>query len=133
MSCHEDRLLLTLGGTTTALLMPPFLADRVQAILAARTCPVPVLIHPDAPEHRVFLAAEAYGVPLPWPPSVQVAGGTLPLPPTVTPRGPVRWHSAPDRRVPDTSREIDIFGAVQSQLRDAQRRTEVATKLPPAP
>lgn len=70
----------------------------------------------------MFVAGEPYGVPLLWPPSVQVAAGTLPLPPSVTPRGPVRWHSAPDRHCLDTSREIDIFGAVQTQLRDPQRR-----------
>lgn len=125
VSSHDERVLLTLGSEATALLIPLGLADRVQTILLARTCPVPVLNHPDAPGYRVFVAGEPYGVPLPWPPSVQVAGGTLPLPPSVTPRGRVRWHSAPDRNGPDTSREIDIFGAVQSRLRDARRRAEV--------
>lgn len=118
----EDRPLLSLGSTTTALLIPLGLADRVRAILAARSCEVPILIHPDAPEHRVFLAGEPHEVPLPWPQSVQVVGGTLPLPPAVTPRGPVRWHNAPDRHEPDTSREIDVFGAVQTLLRDARQQ-----------
>jgi hypothetical protein len=54
----EDRRLLTLGGTTTALLIPLDLVGRVQAILAARSCPVPILIHPDAPEHRVFVTGD---------------------------------------------------------------------------
>ncbi len=93
VTCHEDRLLLTLGSEATALLIPLRIAEREQTILFARTCPVPVLVHPDVPEHRVFVAGEPYGVPLRWPPSVQVAGGTLPLPPSVTSRGQVRWHS----------------------------------------
>ncbi|MPZ67071.1 MAG: hypothetical protein GEU83_16720 [Pseudonocardiaceae bacterium] len=37
VTCHEDRLLLTLGSEATALLIPLGLADRVQTILVART------------------------------------------------------------------------------------------------
>lgn len=133
VTCHEDRVLLTIGGTTTALLVPVGLADRVQPILAARSCPVPVLTHPDAPAHRVFVAGEPYGAPLPWPQSVQAVGGTLPLPPTVTPHGRFRWHSSPDRHQPDTSREIDIFAAVQTRLRETRRSAEGATARGPGP
>lgn len=74
----------------------------------------------------MFVAGEPFGDPLPWPPSVQVVGGALPLPPSVTPRGPVGWYREPDPHEPDTSREIDIFAAVQTQLRKAPRSVEGA-------
>jgi len=65
----------------------------------------------------VLLAGESYGVPLSWPSGVQVATGMLPLPPTVTPRGPVTWVHLPEANTLRLSREIDVFAAVRTALR----------------
>ncbi|MGH3977567.1 MAG: hypothetical protein ACRDRZ_00970 [Pseudonocardiaceae bacterium] len=44
-----------------ALLIPTDLASQVRPTLATRQRPAPVLAHPDAPGHRVFLAGEPFG------------------------------------------------------------------------
>ncbi|MGH4022445.1 MAG: hypothetical protein ACRDT0_25045 [Pseudonocardiaceae bacterium] len=120
VTTRRDHVLLALDHHAVALLIPTNLASQVQPILATRQCPAPVLAHPDAPGHQVFLAGEPFGAPLPWPPGVQPITGSLPLPPTVTPRGPVRWANLPQSRGLTTCREIDLCVAV-------------CTALPPTP
>ncbi len=119
MSQSGDQLLLALGTDVTALVLPSALADAVTPILAALDRAPPVLAHPGAPEHRIVLAGEPYDVPLPWPPGVHPVTGALPLPPSTTRQGTVRWNQPP--RNPDlrTCREIDVFGAVHTTLRAA--------------
>ncbi|MGH3977966.1 MAG: hypothetical protein ACRDRZ_03020 [Pseudonocardiaceae bacterium] len=116
---RRDQVLLVLDGHAVALLIPSDLASQVQPMLVARQCPAPVLAHPDAPGHRVFLAGEPFGAELPWPAGVQPVGGSLPLPPTVTPRGPVRWANLPQAHVLTTCREIDLCSAACTALRAA--------------
>jgi len=116
---RREQVSLSLDRQMAALLIPTALAAEVVAILAARRCPAPVLAHPYAQEHRVVLTGESYGLPLPWPPEVQVARGTLPLPPTVTPRGPVTWIHQPGANALRLCREIDVFAAVRTALRAA--------------
>lgn len=77
-----------------------------------------VLTHPYAPEHRVMLAGEPYGVMLPWPPGVHRITGTLLLPPTVTPRGPLTWVCPPQPDALRLCREIDILAALRTALID---------------
>jgi hypothetical protein len=117
VTTRRDQVLLTLDHQAVALLIPTDLATQVQTILAARQCPTPILAHPDAPEHRVFLAGEPFGAELPWPPGVQPVTGSLPLPPTVTPRGPLRWAHLPQAGALTTCREIDLCIAVCTALR----------------
>jgi len=118
VSLRGDHVSLSLDRQVVALIMPIGVAIEVAAILAVRRCPAPVLAHPHAHEHQVVLAGEPYGVPLPWPPGVQIAVGTLPLPPTVTPRGPVTWVHRPDTSMVRLCREIDVFAAVRTAHRD---------------
>ena len=117
VSLRGDRVLLLLSGQAGAAIIPTGLAIEVVTILAARGCQVPVLAHPHAPEHRAVLSGEPYGVPLPWQPQVHIATGTLPLPPTVTPRGPVTWVQRPQPYGLRMCREIDVFAAVRTALR----------------
>ena len=69
-------------------------------------------------QHRVLLAGERYGVALPWPPGVHRASGTLPLPPTKTAGGPVTWVHPPEADALRLCREVDVFGALRTALRD---------------
>ncbi|MGH4019359.1 MAG: hypothetical protein ACRDT0_09015 [Pseudonocardiaceae bacterium] len=117
VTTRRDQVLLALDHHAVALLIPTALASQVQTMLVARQCPAPVLAHPDAPGHRVFLAGEPFGAELPWPPGVQPVGGSLSLPPTVTPRGPVCWVHLPQAHVLTTCREIDLCSAVCTALR----------------
>lgn len=78
---HGDQLVLPLGHCATAHIVPMDLVAAITPILAALDRPVPVLIHPDAPGCGLVIAGEPYGVPLPWPATVQVVSGMLPLPP----------------------------------------------------
>ncbi|MGH4021462.1 MAG: hypothetical protein ACRDT0_19975 [Pseudonocardiaceae bacterium] len=117
VTTRRDQVLLALDHDAVALLIPIDLATQVQPLLATRQCPAPVLAHPDAPQHRVFLAGEPFGAELPWPPGVQPVTGSLPLPPTVTPRGPVRWAHLPQAQPLTTCREIDLCSAVCTALR----------------
>jgi hypothetical protein len=118
VTCHRDQVWLSLNNDVVAWVIPVLLAAEVTSILVARRCPPPVLVHPEAPEHRIVLAGERYGAALPWPPGVHRATGVLLLPPTVTPRGPVIWVHPPQ---PDALRlclEVDVFAALRTALRD---------------
>src|SRR6476646_1542516 len=66
-----------------------------RVVLTARHCAPAVLAHLDIPEHHNLLTGERYGCPLPWPPGVHQLTGTLMLPPTTTPRGPITWRQPP--------------------------------------
>jgi hypothetical protein len=115
---HRDQIRLNLDGDTGALIIPVPLAAEVTAILATRRCPVPVLAHPYAPEHRILLMAERFGVTLPWPPGVHQVTGTLLLPPTVTPRGPITWTQQPGPDALSLCPEIDVLTALRTALND---------------
>jgi len=114
-----DQVLLAMGAEVTALVLSVGLAEAVTAILTGRDRRAPVLVNPGAPEDRVLLAGEPYGVPLPWPARVRVVTGTLPLPPSTSPFGPIRWQQRPTTPNLSGCREIDIFGAVHTTLRAA--------------
>lgn len=115
---HRNEVWLTLEPDTVALIIPQPLAARVTAILRQRRCPPPVLAHPDTPEHWIVLAGEPYGVDLAWPSGVHRPSGSLPLPPTRTPRGPITWVEPPQPDALQLCREIDVFSAVRTALRD---------------
>ncbi|MGH3930779.1 MAG: hypothetical protein ACRDTF_12460 [Pseudonocardiaceae bacterium] len=119
VTVHCGRIRLNLDGDTTALIIPFLLAAEVTAILAQRRCPKPVLVHPYAPEHHILLAAERFGVPLPWPPCVRQVTGALLLPPTVTPRGPITWIRPPPPNALRLCREIDVLAALRTALNDS--------------
>ncbi len=87
-------------------------------ILTAQGCAPAVLAHPYAPEHQIVLTGERYGLTLPWPHQVHRVIGFLPLPPTVTPRGPVSWIQPPQPDSLRLCREIDLFAALRTALRD---------------
>ncbi|MCA1703407.1 MAG: hypothetical protein LC808_09160, partial [Actinobacteria bacterium] len=95
VTIRGNQVLLALGTDLIALIMPAALAERVTELLTARDRPVPVLAHPDAPEQRIVLTTEPFGVDLPWSPQIRRAAGRLPLPPTLTPSGPVTWTTYP--------------------------------------
>jgi len=117
VTLRREHVSLSPDQQVVAVLIPTELTAEVVAILAARRCPAPIMAHPYAREHQVVLAGESYGVPLSWPSGVQVATGMLPLPPTVTPRGPVTWVHLPEANTLRLSREIDVFAAVRTALR----------------
>ncbi len=117
----RDQVLLALGVDAVALALPVGLVEAVTAILAARERAAPVLAHPGAGEHRVLLAGEPYGMPLPWPAGVHPVTGMVPLPPSATVSGPVRWHQPPPDPDLRACREIDVFGAVRTTLHAAAR------------
>lgn len=117
VTLHGNQVRLDLSGDTVALIIPLPLAGQVTATLRQRRCPPAVLAHPYAREHHVLLATERYGVSLPWPTAVHQITGTLLLPPTITPRGPITWTHPPR---PDTlrhCREIDLITAIRAVLR----------------
>lgn len=109
---------LNLDGDTLALIIPVLLATEVTAILAMRRCPVPVLAHPYAPECRILLVAQRFGLAMPWPPCVREVTGTLLLPPTVTPRGPITWIQLPEPDALPLCGEIDVLTALHTALKD---------------
>jgi hypothetical protein len=121
VTCYRHQVRLSLTNDTVALVIPALLAAEVTAILVARRCPPPVLVHPEAPEHRIVLAGERYGVALPWPPGVARGTGALLLPPTVTPRGPITWVHPPQPDALRRCREVDVFTALRTALRDSRR------------
>ncbi|MGH3897803.1 MAG: hypothetical protein ACRDTA_06015 [Pseudonocardiaceae bacterium] len=109
-----DRVVLPLGQCATAQIMPVDLIEAITPILTALDRPMSVLVHPDAAGCGVVIAGEPYGVPLPWPETVQVVTGMLALPPSRTPQGPVGWyHQAPTQPLANC-REIDVFAAVRT-------------------
>jgi hypothetical protein len=109
-----DQLVLPLGHCATAQIVPVELAAAITPILAALDRPVPVLVHPDAPDCGVVITGEPYGVPLPWPETVQVVTGMLALPPSRTPHGPVHWYQQAPHHPLATCREIDVFSAMRT-------------------
>lgn len=111
---RRDQIRLNLDGDTGALIIPVLLGTEVTAILATRRCPVPVLAHPYAPEHRILLVAERFVVTLPGPPGVHQITGTLLLLPTVTPRGPITWIQQPEPDALPLCREIDVLAALRA-------------------
>ncbi|HET9257527.1 MAG TPA: hypothetical protein VFO16_20320 [Pseudonocardiaceae bacterium] len=115
---HRDEVWLALEPEAVALLIPAPLATVVTELLCQRRCPPPVLAHPDTPGHRIVLAGEPYGVCLPWPSDVYRASGTLPLPPTATPHGPITWVHRPRHDALQLCREIDVIAALRTALRD---------------
>lgn len=117
VTVRGDQVLLTLDGDVTALVLPTTLAVQTMQVLIGHARPAPILTHPDAPERRILIACEPYGIPLPWPDEVQVVTGQLPLPPTVTPRGVVAWTHLPDGHPLTFCREIDLLGAVHTARR----------------
>lgn len=118
VTIRYNQILLTLGDEATALLLPDDLAESVRMILTDRRSPPPLLVHPYAPEHQVLLAGERYGIPLPWPSVVHEITGILPLPPSTTPLGPVRWRQLPERHTLPGCREIDVLSALHTALSD---------------
>jgi len=96
---HRDQIVLDLHGDVSAIAIPIPLCAELTQILTARHCAPAVLAHPDIPEHHNLLTGEGYGCPLPWPPGVHQLTGTLMLPPTTTPRGPITWRQ-PRARTP---------------------------------
>lgn len=113
-----DRVLLIVGEGATALALPEWLVDAVTPILVARDRPAPVLVHPGESEHRILLVGEPFGAALPWPAGVHTIGGAVPLPPTATVLGPVCWLRPPHDPDLATCRELDVFAAVRTVLRD---------------
>lgn len=119
VSCHRDQTWLSLTHDVVALVIPALLAARVSVILAAWRCPPPVLVHPEAPGHWFVLAGERFGVALPWPSGVHhFTGGHLLLPPAVIPGGLVTWVAPPRSVALRLCREVDVFAAVRTALRE---------------
>ena len=116
-----EQVVLPLGHCATAQIVPMDLAETIMPILNALDRPAPVLLHPDAPGCGVVIAGEPYGIPLPWPETVQVITGMLALPPSGTPHGPVRWYRQAPAHPLATCREIDVFAAVRTAGQAAHR------------
>ncbi|MGH3815672.1 MAG: hypothetical protein ACRDUV_25000 [Pseudonocardiaceae bacterium] len=119
VTLHRDQVRLSLDGEVSALAIPVPLAIEATRILGARGCSAPVLAHPYAPEHRIVLTGERYGVTLPCPTQVHRLTGVLLLPPTATPRGPISWIQPPQPDSLRGCREIDLFGALRTALHDS--------------
>ncbi|MGH3883986.1 MAG: hypothetical protein ACRDRY_10030 [Pseudonocardiaceae bacterium] len=114
VTLRRDQIWLALDHDVVALVVPALLAVDVAAILSTRRCSPLVLAHPYAPEHRVLLAGERYGVALPWPLGVCRITGNVLLPPTLTARGPVTWVHPPRPDALRLSREIDLIAALRT-------------------
>lgn len=119
VTVRGNQVLLTLGFEVSALVLPEGLGEAVTAVLAGRDHPVPVLVDPGVPDEWVLVVGEPYGIPLPWPARVRLLTGTLPLPPSITPLGPIRWQQRPATANLAECREIDLFSAVRTVLRAA--------------
>ncbi len=115
---HHDQIRLSLRGDVSAIAIPIPLSTELTQLLATRYCAPAVLAHPHAPDHRIVLTGQRYGVALPWPLGVHHVTGVLLLPPTITPRGPITWTQPPCRDSLRLSREIDVFGALRTVLRN---------------
>jgi hypothetical protein len=119
VTLHRDQVRLSLHHDVSARAIPVPLGTEVTEILTRRRCAPPVLAHPYAPDHRIVLTGERYEVTLPWPHQVHQISGVLLLPPTVTPRGPITWTQPPQQDSLQLCREIDLFGALRTALRDS--------------
>ncbi|MGH4009973.1 MAG: hypothetical protein ACRDTH_17780 [Pseudonocardiaceae bacterium] len=118
VTCHRDQTRLSLHHDVSALAIPIPLCTTVTEILTQRRCAPPVLAHPYTPDHRIVLTGQRYDVTLPWPHQVHRVAGVLLLPPTMTPRGPITWIRPPERNSLRLCREIDLFGALRTALKD---------------
>lgn len=118
---HHDQIRLRLDCDVSAIAIPILLSTQLIELLTARHCDPAVLAHPDTPEHHLILTAERFPAPLPWPSRVYQITGTLTLPPTMTPRGPITWIRPPHQDSLHLSREIDVFGALRAILGDSHR------------
>ncbi|HWR47405.1 MAG TPA: hypothetical protein VN327_07315 [Pseudonocardiaceae bacterium] len=118
VTLRGEQVWLNLEPDTVALIIPLPLAERVTTILNQRRCPPLALAHPDAPEHWVLLAGQRHAVALPWPRSVHWTTGALPLPPTMTPRGPITWTYPPEADALQHCREFEVFAALRTTMRD---------------
>lgn len=114
VTVRGNQVLLTVGTELVALIMPTVLADQATVLLTAKARPAPVLAHPQIPGQLIVLAAEPFGVDLPWPSQIRSVTGHLPLPPTRTPAGPVTWAHLPDGHALGFCREIDLFGVIHT-------------------
>lgn len=119
VTLHGDQVQLSLCHEVSAWAMPVPLCTKVTRILTDRSCAPAALAHPDAPEHRIILTGDCYGVRLPWPHDVHQVTGVLLLPPTVTPHGPITWTQPPQEDSLRGCREIDLFGALRTARRDS--------------
>lgn len=99
-----------------ALVIPATLSSEAARILVQRRSPPPLLAHPGLPSHRIILAGERSSVPLVWPTGVHRVTGTLPLPPTSTSYGPVRWVRPPQPHALKLCREVDVLLALSAAL-----------------
>lgn len=117
VTVRRNQVWLVLDRDAVAVLLPTVLGVEVTALLARRRRLPAVLAHPYAPEHVVLLCGEPFGTALGWPPDVHRITGTLLLPPTDTPRGPLSWVHPPEPDALQACREIDIAAAVRA-LRD---------------
>ncbi|MGH3772168.1 MAG: hypothetical protein ACRDRW_12360 [Pseudonocardiaceae bacterium] len=116
-----DQVWLDLEPDTIALTIPAPLATRAATILNQWHCPPPVLmIHPDAPAHRVILAMERHSMAPPYLRSVHRTTGALPLPPTTTPCGSLTWVRPPQPGPLRLCREFEVFAALRTALRNPQ-------------
>lgn len=116
VTVHRGQIRLSLDRHVSALAISASLSTTVTRILTQRRCAPAVLAHPYAPEHRIVLTGEKYGVMLPWPAQMHQVTGVLLLPPTVTARGPIMWTQPPQLHSLRRCREIDLFGAVRTAL-----------------
>jgi len=118
---HHDQIRLRLDCDVSAIAIPIPLSTEILQLLTARHCDPAVLAHPYTPQHHLILTGERLPAPLPWPPGVHQITGTLLLPPTMTPRGPITWIRSPHQDSLHLSREIDVFGALRAILGDSHR------------
>lgn len=119
VTLHRGQVRLRLGGDVSAHAIPAPLGAPVIRILSQRRCAPAVLSHPYAPDHRIVLTGERYGVALPWPAGTHRVTGVMLLPPTRTPRGPITWAYPPKPDSLRRCREIDLFAAVRTALADS--------------
>jgi len=119
VTSRGHQVWLDLEPTTVALTIPAPLVTEATKLLHQWRCPPPALmIHPDAPEHRVMLATERHSRALLYPRGVHRSTGALPLPPTTTPHGTLIWALPPQAGPLQLCREFDVFAALRTVLRD---------------
>jgi hypothetical protein len=116
---YHDQVRLSVDCDVSAIAIPISLSTEIICTLTHRYCAPAVLAHPCAPVHRIVLTGERYGVPLPWPHSAHQLTGAIMLPPTITTHGPITWITVPSKDSLQLSREIDVFAALRSALRDS--------------
>lgn len=109
---------LNLEPDMVALMMPVRLATAVGTILRQRRCSPLVLVHPDTPEHHVVLTGARYDVALPWPAGLRRSTSSFPLLPTKIEHRPVTWAQPPEADALRRCREIDVFAALRTALRN---------------